>query len=562
MVRIYLLVEISVILSKIKGIKSLNYDFFQSEQESHIQCPSWTYQNQSNCRCGSYLHGIVDCNQATKEVKLLKCYCMTHSDIAMNTTVVGSCIFNCAVDSSLKEYYRVTKDIESLDNEICGQYNREGQMCSRCREGYGIVAYSYDHICTNCSEYRNNWIKYIAVALVPLTLFYAAMLILNRNCIFNGYILFSQIFTSPIVTILYEVRNNNSAYLHGLITLYGVWNLDFGRSLYKSFCLHPNLTIHQAVALDYLIALYPLLLILITYSYVKLHDNYKLAVIIWKPFYFCTKYIRKEWNIKASLLDLFAMFLLLSNVKVLSVSFALISTPVILVDMHNRPLPLKYTYLNGSMEYLGKEHIPYFILGMIFILVFNILPILLFCLYPFRWFQRCLNSCSLNSPSLRIFMDAFQGCYKITPYDCRRFSALHLITRLVNFIVFYSTLNQSYFTLMAIITAALSFLILTVRPYTSVAQNNMEGLAYLVIAVIFFVMNAAKELVHPSYKSTYFFLKSSIPLVPTLAVVVWASHQLTTRINFKLLKPILKNLQAIETKKRESTPLLSTYQEI
>lgn len=150
--------------------------------------------------------------------------------------------------------------------------------------------------------------------------------------------------------------------------------MDFGRSLYEPFCLHPSLSTHHIIALDYLVAVYPLLLILLTYLLVKLHDNYRLVVIIFKPFYCCIRCIQKEWNIKASLIDVFATFILLSNVKLLNVSFDLISVPVTLRNITGHRLPQQYTYTNGSVEYLGKEHHPYFALGVIVIMVFNVLP--------------------------------------------------------------------------------------------------------------------------------------------------------------------------------------------
>ena len=66
-------------------------------------------------------------------------------------------------------------------------------------------------------------------------------------------------------------------------SLNGFWNLDFFRTLYPRFCLHPNMSTLQVLALDYIIAAYPLLLI--TYTLVKLHNcNCRLVVCLWKPF--------------------------------------------------------------------------------------------------------------------------------------------------------------------------------------------------------------------------------------------------------------------------------------
>ena len=272
----------------------------------------------------------------------------------------------------------------------------------------------------------------------------------------------------------------------GFTILYGIWNLDFGRFIYNSFCLHPGLTTHQVIALDYLIAFYPLLLILLTYLLVKLHDRYRLVVIIWKPFYTCIRCIQKEWNIKASLVDVFATFILLSNVKLLNVSLDLISVPVTLWDVHGRSMPIRYTHINGSMEYLGKEHIPYFVLGIVVLLIFNIFPILLLCLYPFRWFQRCLNSFSLRNSSLHIFMDVFQGCYKTSPRDYRCLSALPFIVRLSTFLFFFLTLNRFSCSLFAVMLIIIVCIIASILPFKTTKQNVANIFVYQILCCLFF----------------------------------------------------------------------------
>ena len=69
-------------------------------------------------------------------------------------------------------------------------------------------------------------------------------------------------------------------------------------------------------------------------------------------------------------------------------------------------------YYDGSVQFLGGEHLPYAILEFIVMLFFIIFPLLLFILYPMRCFQKCLTYFNLRCHVLRVFMDAFQGCYK------------------------------------------------------------------------------------------------------------------------------------------------------
>ncbi len=42
-------------------------------------------------------------------------------------------------------------------------------MCSQCEPGYAPALYSYRSACVECKNYKYNWIKYIAIAYIPMT---------------------------------------------------------------------------------------------------------------------------------------------------------------------------------------------------------------------------------------------------------------------------------------------------------------------------------------------------------------------------------------------------------
>ncbi len=93
--------------------------------------------------------------------------------------------------------------------------------------------------------------------------------------------------------------------------------------------------------------------------------------------------------------------------------------------------------VDNSIPYLSKLHLPYFILALTMSFVFNIIPLLLLCLYPCRCFQTCLNRTGLQHHALHTFMDAFHGCYRHKPYDLRYFSGIYLPTQILNLVIFY-----------------------------------------------------------------------------------------------------------------------------
>ena len=204
------------------------------------------------------------------------------------------------------------------------------------------------------------------------------------------FVLVCQIMSAPFIvkTVLQHTPNLKLTSRIGL-SLYGIWNLDFLRLLYRPFCLHPEMTTLQVLALDYAIAVYPLLLIVFTYLLVEMHDhNVMIVVWLWKPFYAYFVHFRRNSNIKGSLINAFATFLLLSYVEFLHTSFAFLF-PVNVYNIHGRSK--QYLFYNGTVEYFGPEHLPFAILAVAVVLIFNICPLFLLVLYPCQCFQRCLN---------------------------------------------------------------------------------------------------------------------------------------------------------------------------
>ena len=146
------------------------------------------------------------------------------------------------------------------------------------------------------------------------------------------------------------------------LVFYSFWNLDLLRSVIPDICL--NVTTLQALALDYLIALYPFVLILLSYILIELHDRqFAVVVTIWKPFRKVLFMFRKSWDIRTSIIDSFATFFLLSYVKVLSVmADLLIPTTIHQLGTNKTQFGL---YYSPTVQYFGDEHLPYAITALI-----------------------------------------------------------------------------------------------------------------------------------------------------------------------------------------------------
>ena len=193
--------------------------------------------------------------------------------------------------------------------------------------------YSYHYIsCVKCKNYGyKNWLKYFTIALFPQTIFYILALLLKINVTSSsssGILVICQCTTIPVYMIVLEgqmaLKFMTNAQLVVIKNTFVHNQLGFlSSSLFTiNFCLHSNLNILHIMSLDYIVALYPFLLILITYALVTLYDrNYRLLGWIWKP---CIYHYSKHWNIRTSLIETFATFILLSYTKILGVSLYLL----------------------------------------------------------------------------------------------------------------------------------------------------------------------------------------------------------------------------------------------
>ena len=284
----------------------------------------------------------------------------------------------------------------------------------------------------------------------------------------NLAIFLCQVYALPTsLRILTQIARNIPTYLYitrFFGTVYGIWNLDFFRALVPPICL--PLTTMQVIALDYLVAVYPLLLLVCFYVLVTAHDRgCRLVVRLWRPFLWCSARIRQQWNVRHSIIDAFATFFLLSYVKFLSVSGdLLLSVPIF--DMRGYRIGYFMVY-DATVKVMGQRHMPYFGIAISVFLI-AILFILLLILYPMKWFQVFLNKYHLNSPGLRMFMECFQGYYRDRTdggWECRYFAALYPVLRIGGVLVFNLTESGMSFLLLILFATGAMFLLQLINPY-------------------------------------------------------------------------------------------------
>ena len=500
---VLILVELTLtVLTMAAAHSELNPALAHQEAASDKTCPPWMKpvsrsctvepeRNKTNCpdcECGSSLDGLLTCDSTKQEVKLLACYCMSQSTI-LNKTIVGNCLYSC----SRKYMIDIPHQLSQLDNLICHDQRRKGQLCSNCFPNHAPPAYSYSLVCVHCKQHKHYWIRYVAVAFLPLTIFYFIVLAFRISVLapkLQCYILVSQIVAMPIHVRYVYALQNNYIQIHKLqsklaevgISMFSIWNLDFFRGVYHPFCLHPQMSSLGVLALDYLVATYPLLLILLTYCFIQLYSHFPLIQQLLKPIHKCCFHFRKEWNIKQSLISVFATFFLLSYVKILNTSFDLL-LPTNIYDINGNKQHPSFLYHNGSVEIFSNEHKPFAMLAILMMLLFNVVPLMLFYLYPCGCFQKLLNQFnSCNFQALHIFMDTFLSNFRTKPVDCRYFAAIYLTIRIINLLVFSLTLSRFYYPLGSAFMLMAALLVAIFQPYKSSIYNKLDVFFFIVLS--------------------------------------------------------------------------------
>ena len=288
------------------------------ECSSDSGCPTWFTcdQKEKHCKCGESYENAIVCDDDSLVSAVLDCYCVTYDNVS-GSTYLGLCFFAC----SGKDWDCHTDFVYSklprkpallINNSACTDFHRTGVLCGECEDGHSPLVLSYNLRCVPCPGGHRNWWKFVLVAFLPLTLFFLLVVMFNINVTssrLHGIVWFSQAISVPPFARLIVVSFTGPKLVVAELTMmfYSYWNLDILRYAMPAICL--NVTTIQALALDYLTALYPFLLILVSYFMIKLYDRRCVCVVtLWRPFHIVLSRLKKPGMFVLRLLILFLHF--------------------------------------------------------------------------------------------------------------------------------------------------------------------------------------------------------------------------------------------------------------
>ena len=390
-------------------------------------------------------------------------------------------------------------------------------------------------------------------AFLPLTIFYFIVVFFKINTTsshLHGFIYYSQAISMPALartTTLYLKHHSNYLTVWKYVgSLYGIWNLDFFRTFDIGICLGTDTL--QTLSLDIAVGIYPLLLMVLSYVLIDMYDrNFRILVIIWKPFLRVFSLFHRNWEIRTSVIDAFATFFFLSNVKFLSVSFDLLA-PVKVYQLSSSN-DYSYTwrlYFDATIPYFGETHLPYAILAIVTLLVFVLTPVVLLLLYPFQWFQKLLNALPFRWYILHTFMDSFYGCYKngteLGTRDCRWFVSLFYIVRILGLIIGLFTLNMIFFIFGSMCLVSFAILMMNIRPFkTDFSHYTDINVIFIILLASCYVTMAGIDIAsfrsHDMFR-IFYVITLTFGILPLLFILVIILYQIFKhrKFGFELIR--------------------------
>ena len=505
-------------------------------------CPTWTYRSphDNQCVCGARVHSII-CDPKTLTTVITVDYFCVFFSRELQSTLVGTCPYG--LQGILPRNASMIGVLEDRDR-FCFHLHRTGQFCGECEESYTLPVYSYFLGCVKCESYKNGWVKFAAAAFLPLTLFYIIVITFRISATsptLNAFIMFNQIVAIP--SILRELYTSSLDHTTGsynyvyafdfIIAVIAIWNLDFFRSFYGPICLHPDLKYQQVLLLEYAIGLYPLLLIIFTYLLIKLHDNFAIVVWLWKPVHRCLAVFRRQWNIQSYIVNALATFIVLSYVKILNTSFEFL-LPSHVYNNKGHIVNKAYWYYNGSVDMTSKDYLPYLIVATFMLLTFNVLPLILLAIYPFRCVQRLLDNCLpvRYKVALQIYMDAFQGCYEDTAHDYRYFAALYVAVRFLNLLAVTMFSIKLYTPVASIIFTFMLALVAKFQPYKC-KKNNTADIVILLAMITMYTSASMRYMefwLFPNWLSAIILGTAALTIYGYLLFLVLSKHNIFLKI--------------------------------
>ena len=470
---------------------------FNSLQHNN-KCPLWFYYvpSTNSCQCLPY-KTLISC-EGKKAIIKESTYTLTaQQNKTFSLSYPKTDRFITKLNWTQPRYYILPENISDLNAFMCRPLNRKGYLCSDCIDGFApsISMLQHPNQCYRCTNKWQGVILYLITLFFPVTFVYLITLVFQvriTSAPMPCFVMYSQLvvyvtshtWSKSIGPLMLSETGELRTVARVILVVYGMFDLDFFTHALPPFCVSHHLKLYDRALLGYITAFYPILLIVLTWICIQLHDrNFRVIVYLWRPFHRCFIRLRRGWDTTNDLIDVFATFFILSYVKILN-QFALVSpTKIFTYSLNGDYSYFNYTSdIDNTISIFSVKYITGSLFAMLVSFIFNFLPLLLLVLYPFGKFRRILSKLRLDRLALMIFVERFHCCYRNGldgRRDMRYFSGIYfflvIAISIAPQLLFY-TLSFDRWLIKGAIFLVTALLIALCQPYKITYMNVCDTL--------------------------------------------------------------------------------------
>ena len=508
-------------------------------------CPTW-YQNTTtgHCKCGSDLNGRLICKKWNQSVEISAGFCITY-DVQKrydrSAQVVGSCTYGYFSGDIMtkRKYSVVNPNLTDVNRSQCEPYKRRGLFCSQCEEGFGPAVYSFNLHCANCSEISTAAAisLYCFLEFTPIAVFFFVVLFFRLNIMSGpklGYIIFCQAVINTLqysryvyLSLFSNLSKTFAVIGHAGLVIAGIWNLEFFRFIIPPFCISERMTDLHVQMLGFLTSLFPLSLVVLTYSVIEINARYSI-IKRWNVF--------TNRNVEHSIIHAFATFTILSISSTACQGYAILQS----TSMFNITGKVIRSILtcNPEIVMFSQKHFPYLFVSLVLVFILVMCPGLLIVIYPTRVYGK-LSSClsARKQLMITIFAETIHGDFKNGLNGTRDYRAIPgvFILLALAFSLLMSILPHFGFDgfpplTIGFILACTSLLVSYLRPCKSLPTNMSLSFNLLLIGALS-ILTALwwQDLVLDTDVLAMVIVVGSV--IPHVLILAWIGHCVLYKFN-------------------------------
>ena len=408
-------------------------------------CPIGYYDlssNWTNCQCDTTDDSVAPCQPEALTIELRVGYCPYYDIDFDNTSDICSHGF---LDFGFCPYYALDVPMANrmfmkvpqyatqanIIDYFCSGVNREGETCMNCKKGYGPAVYSMELACGECSHSGTKMAALLALNIIPTTLLFVIIMVFRVSAASGAmlvYILHSQLIWLRARSLPYVYKPMNEVhpvvkYLNVFsIIVGGIWSLDYFRPLIPPFCVKPFHSNFLVMFTEFIPAVLFLFLLIASYVGIKLHSrNFTPIVALWNPFRRLLIKLERNYDSKASVINAFTTFMLISS------SRFMVATEQLIV----------FFELRGVF---------YFAISALYVFLACI-PVCLLIVFSFKTLAMCFGCCMCcdrTRQGLRAFTEIVTGGYKDGTGNTWNFRYVPSLLLIILFIVFFPLTGAIY----------------------------------------------------------------------------------------------------------------------